>query len=118
MEKSIQVECSATLGRKHRIEAFRAFIEQNRQTKNYRQLIAFFSLEHGLRDVVVRQYLKLLLDSGIYYKWKGNLLTLSEYDKAVEEWDKQKEKETEARRLQREGFLEEDFQPPEAEIQE
>ena len=88
MGKSIQVECSATLGRKKRIEAFKAFVASNRKQKNVKELIALYALESGLRRKVVEEYLQLLLDSGLYKKHhlgRGRFILLIEieYEKEI-----------------------------------
>ena len=123
MKKTIQIECSATLGRKERLEAFKQFVAENRKAKGYRSLIAVFALKHGLRERLVKEYIDLLIRAGVYVNHRFKLLTPSEYEKVQREIEmkekkrkEQLEKEAEARRLEREEYVEDDFESSEASI--
>lgn len=123
LSETVQLKGSPIQRRMQRIEEFKRFVVSNRESKKVKTLIALFSLESGLRKKVVLEYLRLLLDGGFYKEWRGKLLTPKEYDQAIKEWQKEREKEEEARRLRREKmqaevFLGEEFKPPEIEADE
>lgn len=84
MSEIVKLKGSPIQRRQARIEAFKTFVASNIKRNSIRKLIALW-LESGPRKKVVKEYLQLFLDSGLYKKHhlgRGQfmLLTEAEYE--------------------------------------
>ena len=94
------LECPTMRARKARVDQFMKFVEANRKTMNSRQLIARFALDFGLQRRIAEEYLRLLVDSGIYRERRGKILTQEEFDKeGKKEEERMKAKQARANQL-------------------
>lgn len=91
-----QLVSPAQLGRLQRIEQFKQFIEDNRKTKNSREIVNLYSLQTGLAPRLLRAYLRTLYIAGIFQSPNtiigSKIVTQEEYEELAEEW-KRKRKE-------------------------
>lgn len=112
----IRYDNPASRGRKERMNAFQRFVSENRKSKPYRQMIAIFALEHGLRECLVKEYLSLLTRSGLYKIKHSMLLSIEEWKEEVEKEMKEREATRLANeRMKTEAELDDEFQPPKIE---
>lgn len=73
LKENTQITCAAILGRQRRIRDFQEYVKRNHKTRSSRQIVAGFALQTGLRKKIVQEYLKLMIDSGIYQLRAGRL---------------------------------------------
>lgn len=63
---TIQYVTPAALARKQRVNELKDYVEANRKSKTEKQIIAEYSMQTGLSLRLVKSYLQLFYDAGLY----------------------------------------------------
>lgn len=104
-----QLGLPAVEGRKQRIAQFKEFVEASRKDKTAQQIGALYSIETGLTPVLLKKYLKLFYEAGLYHEpnWitSNKIVTEDKYGPLYKRYQEKRElksKMSRYRRLRRE----------------